>query len=170
MSSELQTYNPGDVTLLIALLYEAEHFAPDSIISISRDENYFNTNKGSTGGVERTHIADNTYTLEITLSQTSPTNSILNTLATLDHVSKFSMFPIFAKDSSGQSLFLATSCWIESPPVASYTSSIETRTWTIRCAEMTFGIAGNNPDQSTLDKIAQLGGLIGQFGNAQGLF
>lgn len=170
MSSQLQTYNPGDVTLLIALLYEADGFAPDSIISISRDETFFNTNKGSTGGVERTHIADNTYTLEVTLSQTSLTNSILNALATLDHTSKFSMFPIFAKDSSGQSLFLATSCWIESPPSASYTGSIETRTWTIRCAEMTFGIAGNNPDERTLDQLAQLTNLIGQFGISQGIF
>ncbi len=166
----VQTYSPSDVSLIIALLYEATDFAPSSIISINKDSEYFAVQKGACNKSERTHIADNVYTLEISLSQTSPTNSVLNALATLDVQSRSGMFPIFAKDSSGQSLFLAPTCWIESPPTASYTDSIETRVWTIKCAEMTFGLAGNETDRNILENVGQLGSLIGQFGGNIGLF
>lgn len=165
----VETYSPGEVSLIIALLYEAQGFSPNSIISLSKDENYFTTQKGSTGGVERTAIADNTYTLEISLAQTSSTNSVLNALATVDSLSKSGIFPIFAKDSSGQSLFLASSCWIESPATASYTGSIETRTWTIKCSDVIFGLAGNSEDDSVLAQITRLATLAGQFGNASGI-
>lgn len=165
----VQTYSPSDVSLVIALIYPATDFAPDSIISITKDEDYFNVSKGANGNVDRTHLPDKTYSLEISLSQTSPTNTVLNALATLDSISRSGMFPIFAKDSSGQSLFLATSCWIENPPIVAYTDNIETRTWTVRCAEMTFGVAGNS-DMNVLERVGQLGNLVGQFGGNYGLF
>ncbi len=170
MTSHVQTYSPSDVSLVIALLYEATSFAPGSIISISRDENYFNVNKGARGGVERTHIADDTYTLEVSLSQTSPTNTVLNALAILDAQTRSGLFPIFAKDSSGNSLFLASSCWVESPPDASYSDTIQTRVWRIRCADMTFGIAGNEADRRVIEQVGELSSLLGQVGGNLGLF
>ena len=165
----VQTYSPSEVTLSVALLYEIAGYSPESLISINRDEQFYTTQKGSTGGVERTHIADNTYTLEISLAQTSPSNSILNALATIDRFSKSAVFPIFAADKSGNSIFLATSCWIESPPSASYTGSIETRTWSIKCTEMVFGLGGNPSDDSVTNELARLGTLLGQFGNNLGV-
>lgn len=166
----IQTYDPGEVSLIIALLYEATDFAPDSLLSISRDENYYTTVKGGTGGVERIRVEDNTHTLAISLSQTSPTNSVLNALATLDRYSGVGYFPIFCKDSSGNSIFLSGSCWIESPAEASYTGNIETRTWTIRMHDVVFGIAGNEVDQNIIEQVGQLGSLLGSFGGNLGLF
>lgn len=166
----IQTYSPGEVDLYIALIYQVEDYSPDSLLSISKDEDYFTTNKGATGGVERIHKSDKTYTLELSLSQTSPTNTVLNALATLDHFSKRGIFPIFAKDNSGQSIFMASSCWIESPAEASYTGSVETRVWRIRCADMLWGIAGNESDRSIIDQVGQLGTLITQAGGNLGLF
>lgn len=166
----IQTYDPSEVSLFLAAIYEIKGYSPDSMISISKDANYFNTSKGAFGNTERVKVEDKTYTLEITLSQTSPVNSILNGLATLDQASGRGRFPIFAKDSSGQSVFLAGDCWIQSAPVASYTTGNETRTWTIRCADMVWGIAGNDPDSGAVDQLAQLATLLGQFGANQGLF
>lgn len=166
----IQTYSPGEVDLFLAILYQVEDYSPDSLISISKDENYYNTIKGATGGIERVRVEDNTHTLTISLSQTSPTNTILNALATLDRYSGNGFFPIFAKDASGQSLFIASSCWIESPPEASYTGSVETRVWTIRCHEMVWGLAGNEADQSIINQVGQLSSMLGQFGGNLGLF
>lgn len=166
----IQTYDPSEVSLFLAAIYEIKGYSPDSIISISKDTDYFSTSKGAFGNTERVRIEDKTHTLEITLSQTSPTNSILNGLATLDQASGRGRFPIFAKDSSGQSLFLAGDCWIQSAPVASYTTSNETRTWIIRCADMVWGIAGNDPDDSSFDQLAQIATLLTQFGANKGLF
>lgn len=166
----IQTYSPSEVSLHLAILYEVTDFAPDSLVSITKDRNFYETSKGAVGGVERTQLADETYTLEINLSQTSPSNSVLNALALLDKASGRGVFPIFCKDSSGNSLFLASSCWVESPAVASYTGNIETRTWTIKCAEMVFGLAGNETDRNIIEQVGQLSSLIGSFGASKGLF
>jgi len=166
----IQTYDPSQVDLYLAILYPATGFSPDSLITITKDQGYFNTSKGVSGGVERTLITDNTYTLEVSLSQTSPTNSILNALATLDNLSGYGVFPIFAKDSSGNSNFIADSCWIENPPETRYTTNIESRVWRIRCSNMIFNLAGNSEDRNALEKMGQLTNLIGQFGGNYGLF
>lgn len=158
----IQTYSPSEVDLYLAILYQVTDYSPDSLISISRDGSYYQTIKGGTGGVERVRIEDNTHTLTVSLSQTSPTNSVLTALATLDRYSGNGFFPLFAKDSSGNSIFISTSCWIESPPEASYTSGIETRTWSIKCHDLVFGLAGNETDRNVIEQVGQLSSLIGQ--------
>lgn len=165
----IATYNPGEVDLHLAILYQVTGFSPNSLIKITKDESYFSTQKGGAGGVERFLNPDSTYTLEITLSQTSSSNSVLNALAILDHKSGVGAFPIFAKDSSGDSLFIATTCWIEGSAEASYGSDINERVWTIKCQEMVFGIGGNG-DSNALDQVAQIGSMIGQFGGNMGIF
>lgn len=166
----IATYSPGEVLLNIAALHQVTGFSPDSIIRITKDEPYFKTFKGASGKVERMTVPDNTYTLEITLSQTSPSNSVLNALATLDHISGIAQFPIFAKDSSGQSLFLSGTCWVETPAEASYGTDIVERVWTIKCAEMVFGIAGNGNSNDAVSQLGQLSSLLGQAGGNLGLF
>lgn len=160
----IQTYDPSEVNLFLAILYQVEDYAPDSLLSISRDESFYNTVKGGTGSLERVRIEDNTYTITISLSQTSPTNTVLNALATLDRYSGNGFFPVFCKDGSGQSLFLASSCWIESPPEASYTGSIETRTWNLKAHDMVWGLSGNEADRNIIEQVGQLGALLGQAG------
>lgn len=154
----VRTYAPSEVSLTIALLYDVQGFSSDSLISIAKDADYFSTNVGAAGGVERTHISNDVYTLEVTLSQTSPTNTILSSMASIDQLSRLVVFPIFAKDSSGSSLFLATSCWIESPPDVTYSGDLENRVWRIKCSEMVFSVGGNG-DEGLAGDIAQLANL-----------
>ena len=166
----IQTYDPSSVTVLLALVYAVTDFSPNDLITLSKDTENYTTSKGGAGGVERIHNADQTYTLELNLSQTSPSNQVLNGLSTLDNISKRGSFPIFIKDSSGSSLFLGDTCWIESPAQASYTSDIETRIWRIRCSGVTFGLAGNDQSSGVLEQAGQLASLLGTFGGNRGLF
>lgn len=165
----IATYSPSEVDLYLAIMHEVTGFSPDSMIRITKDESYFTTIKGATGNLERLHRPDKTYTLEITLSQTSPSNSVLNGLATLDSLTRVGAFPIFAKDASGDSVFLATTCWIETSAEASYSSSINDRVWTIKCHEMVFGLSGNG-DSNALADMGNLAALIGQAGGNLGVF
>lgn len=166
----VQTYSPSEVSLHLAILYEVTDFAPNTLLSLTKDRGYYSTAKGAVGGVERVHQADETYTMNVSLSQTSPSNSVLNALATLDQASGRGVFPIFCKDSSGNSVFLCGSCWIESPPTASYSGDIETRSWTIKCSDVVFGLSGNETDRTIIERVGQLSSLIGQFGANKGLF
>lgn len=160
--SELRTYSPAEVSLSIALLYDIIGFSPDSMITLSKDSGYFNTSTGASGNVERIHTPGNVYTLELSLSQTSPSNTLLTALSTLDDLTRFGVFPIFMKDSSGDSVFLAASCWIENPPDTRYTNSIEERVWEFKCADLVFNLAGNGATSNDED-LAELAGLIGQL-------
>lgn len=165
----VSTYNPGDVSLIVAGIHQVTGFSPESIIRIIKDESYFKSFKSPSGKTERIKIPDKTYTLEISLSQTSPSNAVLTGLATLDHITSTAMFPIFAKDSSGESLFLAGSCWIEVPAEAVYTKDIEERVWTLKCTEMVFGLAGNG-GSDILSNLGQFTTILGQAGGNLGLF
>lgn len=156
-------YAPSELVLLIAGIYEITGYSTDEAISISKNSPYFSTNVGSSGTVERIHNPDRTYTLTISLSQTSPSNSILTALANLDDATKSIPFPIYAKDNSGQSIFTAAWCYIESPPAMTFTDGIETRVWTIQCTKTFFGLAGNTTEENILDQAAQLSSLLTQF-------
>lgn len=162
MSSCVRTYAPEEVSLNIALLFPAEAFSEESIINISKEEDYFRTNVGAAGGVERFHVSNPVYSIEIVLSQTSPTNAILTALATVDDLSRLATFPVFAKDSSGSSLFLATTCWVDKPPEADYSNRLKDRRWVLKSSDLVFNLGGNGEDGLAGD-IAKLTSLAGQF-------
>lgn len=163
MADCLGIYSPSEVTLLLAGIYEVDGYASDSSISFTKNTSYYSSNVGSNGSVERVHSADRTYTLEVSLAQTSPSNTVLTALASLDDASKSMVFPIYAKDSSGQSLFTAAWCYITDPPTASYTGSIETRVWRINCTSTIFGLAGNTTEENILQTAAKLSTHLSQF-------
>lgn len=165
----LATYDPSKVNLYLAGIYQTTGFSPNSVIKISRNSNYFETFTGGVGSVERMKNTDTTYTIEISLSQTSPSNTVLNALATLDYTTGSLIFPIFAKDSSGESIFLSGSCWVERPAEAVFKKDIEERTWVIKCHEMIFGLAGNG-NNDALSRLGQIGTIITQVGANLGVF
>jgi hypothetical protein len=162
--SDVRTYSPAEVTISLALSYDLSNFSPDSLISISRDKSFFNTTIGSSGGVERTHQPGNVYTMNISLAQTSPSNALLSAIATLDDLSRFGVFPIIAKDDSGSTVFFSPSCWIEDEPEVNYTNNIETREWSIKCAEVVFDIGGNG-DTSEVEGLSSIVNLVGELRN-----
>lgn len=165
----MNTYSPAGVVLSIAGIYTVDGYATDSLITLSKNSDNVSTTVGSTGKTERTVNPDNNYTLTVSLAQTSNTNRVFNALATLDNASHRALFPIFAKDNSGNSLFIADTCWVQSIPEISYTDDIETYTWTIFCSGMVNGVGGND-SMNALEQVGQISNLIGQFGRNLGVF
>lgn len=160
----LRTYSPSEVTVSFALLYDLAGFAPDSLVIINRDREYFKTSIGASGGVERIHQPGSVYTVTITLAQTSPSNTLLSAIASLDDLSRFGVFPILIKDASGKTNFAAGSSWIESDPEVSFTNDIETREWTLKCSEVVFDIGGNG-DSDLSEDAARIAAIAGQLGS-----
>jgi len=159
----LQTYDPSEVTLILGAIYEVTSFSEDSLINLKKDEKFYETSVGALGTTERTHVPNQVYTLTISLSQTSPSNKILNLLSQVDNLTQNGIFPIFAKDSSGTSVFLCGLCRIEKPPEAKYEKGIVSREWQIRCTNVSFAIGGNT-DVDTWDSINYISSLTKQLG------
>lgn len=154
----LRTYSPAGVSLVLAA-YEVEGFSEDSIISINKDDRFFQTAVGATGYVERTHRPSSTYTLQVTLSQTSPSNTFISSLATLDNLSRYAAIPLFIKDSSGDTVFFAGSSWVEDEPEVSFTNGLEDRTWEIKCSDVVTTIGGNG-DVGDIEELSKILNLI----------
>lgn len=166
----VRTYAPAEVNLSIALVHQVTGYAADSAISLQKETDVFGKAKGAHGHVGRIHSPDMTHILQVTLAQTSPSNVVLNALYSVDDASRLGMFPIFLKDSSGQSVFTSPTCWIETLPEVTYSNGIENRTWTIACANTVFGVAGNSREERILEQAGQLASLISQFGSNMGVF
>lgn len=160
--SDIGLYDPENVDILIALLYEVKGYSSDSLISLRKEEDSFKSSVGSMGVTERMSLGNNNYLLDINLAQTSPTNSILTTILNLDKASNRAIFPIFIKDRISGSTFIAESSYIIKPPDVDYTGEIETRKWSFYCANMSFALSGNQ-DKDISSNLSSLVSLASSF-------
>lgn len=152
----VRTYSPVDVAVLLAGFYQVDGFAEGSFISISKDVQPYKTTRTSDGKVARTFIKDDTYTITLNLASTSPTNDILTKLYKIDSLSQYGKFPMFIKDSSGTSLFLAPTCWIKEVPDLDFSDDIVERTWVIQATQCVPNFGGNADTSSALQDFASV--------------
>lgn len=152
----VRTYSPVDVAVLLAGFYQVDGFAEGSFISISKDVQPYKTTRTSDGQVARTFIKDDTYTITINLASTSPTNDILTKLYQADTLSQYGKFPMFVKDSSGTSLFLAPTCWVKEVPDLEFSNQVTERTWVIQATQCVPNFGGNEDASAALQDFASV--------------
>lgn len=161
----IRTYSPVDVTILLAGFYQIGGFVEGSFVSISKDVQPYKTTRTSDGKVARTFISDDTYTITLSLASTSPANDILTKIYQVDEVSQLGKFPMFIKDSSGSSLFLAPTCWIKQVPDLEFSQKVSERTWVIQATQCVPNFGGNEDASSAIQDLANvaLGGAATFF-------
>lgn len=152
----VRTYSPVDVTILLAGFYQVGGFVEGSFVTISKDVQPYRTTRTADGKVARTFIDDDTYTITLNLASTSPTNDILTKLHEVDKLSQYGKFPMFIKDSSGTSLFLAPTCWIKEVPDLTFSQDVSDRTWIIQATQCVPNFGGNEDASSALQDFANV--------------
>ena len=160
--SNIGFYDPEALDIFVALLYEIKGFSSESLVSIKKEEDSFKASTGSSGVTERLSIPSNNYVLEMSLAQTSTSNSILTTILNLDKTTNRAIFPIYIKDKVSGSTFFSDSCFIMKPPEVEYSDNIETRKWSIYCANMSFALSGNK-DKDMASGLSSLVSLASSF-------
>ena len=156
----IATYSPEDIQVAIAGLYNVTGFVEGSFVTINRDTPLFQTSESSDGMVSRTKRNSRTFSVQLSLMNTSESNNVLTTLALLDHSIHIVKFPLLIKDSLGSTIFFSTSSWIENTPSTSYSTNITNRDWTIRCAQSTMYVGGNEEaSEGSEDLLRTLTGL-----------
>ena len=150
----IRNYSPTDVQVLLAGFYQVDGFVSGSFISIKKDVQPYKTTRTSDGQVARTFIKDNTYTVTLKLASTSPTNDVLNIIANSDFLTQYAKFPLFVKDSSGSSLFLAPTCWVKEVPDMEFSQEVTTRIWTLQATQCVTNFGGNEDTSSILTELA----------------
>ncbi len=150
----IRSYSPTDVAVLLAGFYQVDGFMEGSFISISKDVQPYKTTRTSEGQVARTFTKDDTYTVTLNLASTSPTNDLLNAVVLGDSLTQYGKFPLFVKDGSGTSLFLAPTSWVKEVPDLAFSEDVTTRTWVLQATNCVTNFGGNEGASSALQDLA----------------
>jgi hypothetical protein len=152
----IYNYSAADVVVNIAGIYQVEGFSNDSFITIRKQTSPYLINRTADGQISRSYKNDQSFTIEINLAQSSPSNIVLQTLHNLDIATQTGMFPLFIKDSGGTTTFLSTSTWISEIPQVSFSKDLTSRTWILHSPQGFLNIGGNANDQEIEEVIASI--------------
>lgn len=141
--SSLLSYSPSDVSITVAGLYSVTGFAEGTFVRITKDTQQIYTTRAMDGSMSRIKSPDTGWKVEITLAQSSSGNDVLSTLWNVDKVTGLGKFPLFIKDGSGSTMFMAATAWIEDIPEIVFSSQLETRTWRFCATDVIVNIGGN---------------------------
>ena len=177
---EVYHYSPDDVGLTIAGMNISGFPESGAFIEIQRESPLFTHQRSMDGEVAVVTKRYSTYTVTITLAQTSPSNGLLHQIQKLQQKSSqknnstsvfglsrlnslykqaskiITKLPLIIKDSGGKAMFFSTSLWIENEPKVAYTDNVDTRVWTIKCFEATHIIAGSEDYNNLTEALAAI--------------
>lgn len=155
--SELATYIPEEVSVLLCGFYPAEGFVDGTFITVNKDVQPFSTQKSADGQVVRVYHSDQTYTIQLTVLSGSSTNTFLTKLWQIDEITQSGQFPFYVKDGSGSDLFFSTNTWIEGLPSLVKSNDYEPRTWILKSSNAVINIGSNNGESGILEDLINIG-------------
>lgn len=156
--ASLLNYAPNEVTITIAGLYSVTGFAEGTFVRITKDTQQVTTTRAMDGTMSRIKSPDTGWKVEITLAQSSGANDIFSTFWNVDKVTGMGKFPLFIKDGSGSTMFMAATAWIEELPDVIFSNQMETRTWRFAATDVIVNIGGNG--DGDLSSILGLGASV----------
>jgi hypothetical protein len=137
------TYAPREISISVAG-QAISGYAEDTFVVVSRTSDAFTMKAGADGLISRTHNADRSGSIVITLKQTSPSNDILSALHVADELTLNGKFPIRVADSNGTSEHVASDAWIMKVADAEYANDEGDREWTIMVADLASLVGSNS--------------------------
>lgn len=165
------TYSPIDVIVSFGGK-EISGFPDGEFINIKREGKPFTYTRAMDGALSVAVSRNSTYTVELTLAQSSPSNDYLNLIKdvlmkslgkkrqTSSLTRILSKLPLLIKDRNGTTTFFAKDVFFDEEPEVKFSNGMEVRHWTLRCYNVTTIIGGNNEDSLTAD-LNRLNAILG---------
>lgn len=159
------TYVPSQLTIVISHTATGQSFAlggygSDTIVSIERPTNAWESTIGADGYHERVHSLDKTIRATVTLLQTSEFNDFMNAVALYDEqdLRGNGLFTCTIADKSGRSAAYSDQAYVVQPSTYEFGTTSSTRDWMIVLPYADQTIGGNVKFTTELaDKLAALG-------------
>jgi hypothetical protein len=104
-------------------------FAAGTGINVTDKSDGWTKKVGADGAIARSKNADDTATVTITLMQTSPSNTYLSTIRTMDRLTNLGIRPLSITDLSGGSLHFWPEAYIVKTPDRGYATEEGDRAW-----------------------------------------
>jgi len=136
------TYDPRNIVVNIggAII---TGFADGTFVAVERNEDMFKKVSGADGITSRAKQNDGSWTLTMTLAQTSPSNDILSAFALKDEFSNKGVVPVLIKDIGGTTNIASAFAWVRKLPKVEYGKEITNREWILDLADVIMRIGGN---------------------------
>lgn len=154
------TYSPIDVTVSYGGK-EIRGFVDGEFINIKREGKPFTYSRAMDGSLSVAVSHNSTYTVELTLAQSSPSNDYLNLVKNIvtKNLKKpstrlsgvLASLPFIIKDGGGTTTFFAKDVFFDEEPDIVFSAGIEARKWTLRCYNVNMIIGGNDDESITAD-------------------
>lgn len=150
-TSYIGNYSPDDFTIVISkgdFVHTVTGFADGTFVSMNRlvpsSTPYQGVGGASFGRVKRKVTG---MTVDVTLHQYSPSNTVLQQLQIADAQTSDNtwVFNCVVKDLSGQTVVSSNSAIIAAPPAVEFSSETSTRDWQIYLFGSDLFIGGNIP-------------------------
>lgn len=143
MAKDLGTFDFKKLSVILGVS-QLTGFADGEALTVSEENDAFNSIGGADGHVDRIKNNNNSLTITVRLRQTSPTNQILSAIHNADRVAGTTL-PLLIKDRSGNTLISATSAWIIKHPDTGFGTESSVREWTIKTgSNYVKNLAGND--------------------------
>lgn len=142
MSGPIKTYNPKKV-IVTWLGYTFTGFVKGTFVEITPNSDGFTLEVGSDGEGARVVSADESFTIKLSLMQTSAGNDHCSAQYVADKQTNTNTGPFMVKDLNGRSLFSAPNTWIKKLPVGGFSNEISSRDWEFETDAAEFTVGGN---------------------------
>ncbi len=138
MPNAVKVYDADEVNISFAGFALDGGFADGEFLRIEQETEDFVDVVGTDGEVTRSKTNDRRATITILLMQTSSGNQALAALSNLDRSlpNGAGIAPFLVTDGNGDSLYEASSAWIQKPPDVSMDRTATPREWQLRCADL----------------------------------
>lgn len=152
MSNFIGNYCPDDFTIVISkgdFVHTVSGFADGTFASMNRlvpsSTPYVGVGRSNSMG--RVKRAVTAMTVDVTLHQYSPSNTVLQQLQIADNdvTDNSWVFSVTIKDLSGQTVASSNSAIIAAPPAVEFSSDTSTRAWQIYLFGSDLFVGGNIP-------------------------
>ena len=156
----VKTYDPKNTVVTVAGI-PVGGYADGTFIKVTRDEDAFKKVTGADGYTARVKSNNRGGAIEITLMQTSSSNSLLSALAVADELTSAGIVPVMVKDLTGVSTSFSGTAWVKKMPDQEFSKELSNRVWILDCADL-FTAAGGN--LSAVDVAAQSQAVVSALG------
>lgn len=151
-------YDPNEVVITLRAAgkkIELVGFPEGEMITVERNEEFFNNHVGTLGEVSRAFNRNATCSFTLRFQQTSPTIKALEDLKVIGN--SLSVPPIMTLEiydpASFETVF-AASCWIQKDPVRTWSNNIEVREYSF------FGVALVTASNNALGAAAAIADIL----------
>jgi hypothetical protein len=140
---KLWTYSPEDVAITIGGFYSIEGIVEGTFVKVKKDLPTYTSVRSTDGNMARSKVTNSSYTIDISLMSSSPSNDVLTRFWQLDELTNTGKFPFLVRDTRGTGYFFSPETWIEGVPELSYADTVNSNTWLLRSDRGIIHIGGN---------------------------